>query len=275
MYQIGVHIGANWRIRFVRRQRCRLSLRLLQQLINSLILLHSVRLICEASRQSNHIYYKLTIPYTPYSRKLRYGIYGCSLSTAGIAVDWLADNLYWTDYSVSQVWMSRVDGLFQKVIARNLSGPCNIVIDHVRKYDCLGLTVYNKRALLYEMCGCELKQWTNTVITRSYSYPVDVNHLLLAQLLPRSRANAITHMSTHTRCFCHIDNFLSEARQQPLPDPSKVTLGKLRDCWSSTYIGRMPSLHGTVDRLRIIYCGVRSLTLNTVAYVQLTYFLTY
>jgi len=95
-------------------------------------------------------------------------------------VDWLADNLYWTDYSVSQVWMSRVDGLFQKVIARNLSGPCNIVIDHVRKYDCLGLTVYNKRALLYEMCGCELKQWTNTVITRSYSYPVDVNHLLLA-----------------------------------------------------------------------------------------------
>jgi len=53
----------------------------------------------------------------------------------GIAVDWLADNLYWTDYSLNQVWMSRADGLFQKVIARNLSGPCNIVVDQTRKCD--------------------------------------------------------------------------------------------------------------------------------------------
>ena len=56
---------------------------------------------------------------------------------AGIAVDWLADNLYWTDYSLNQIWMSRADGLFQKIIIRNLSGPCNIVIDHTRKCDCL------------------------------------------------------------------------------------------------------------------------------------------
>jgi len=61
----------------------------------------------------------------------------------GIAVDWLADNLYWTDYSQNQVWMSHADGLFQKVIARNLSGPCNIVIDHARKYDHLILSQYN------------------------------------------------------------------------------------------------------------------------------------
>jgi len=56
-----------------------------------------------------------------------------SVLSAGIAVDWLADNLYWTDYSLNQVWMSRADGLFQKVVARNLSGPCNIVIDQTRK----------------------------------------------------------------------------------------------------------------------------------------------
>jgi len=66
---------------------------------------------------------------------LRYVVYVvCCGDEPGIAVDWLANNLYWTDYTLNQVWMSRADGLYQKIIARNLSGPCNIVIDHTRKY---------------------------------------------------------------------------------------------------------------------------------------------
>jgi len=67
---------------------------------------------------------------------------------SGIAVDWLADNLYWTDFSLNQIWMSRADGLFQKVVARNLSGPYNIVVDQTRKCDCLKITLSKSLLLL-------------------------------------------------------------------------------------------------------------------------------
>ena len=55
------------------------------------------------------------------------------LLVEGLAVDWLNDNLYWTDYTHDQVWMSRVDGRYQKILASNLSGPSGIVIDQTKK----------------------------------------------------------------------------------------------------------------------------------------------
>lgn len=51
----------------------------------------------------------------------------------GIALDWMSENLYWTDASMNQIWMSRADGRYQKIIARNLSQPHGIVIDMARK----------------------------------------------------------------------------------------------------------------------------------------------
>lgn len=47
----------------------------------------------------------------------------------GIAVDWLANNLYWTDTSVKAIEVSRLDGSSRKAIHRdNLDDPRSIIL---------------------------------------------------------------------------------------------------------------------------------------------------
>lgn len=57
----------------------------------------------------------------------------CVCAYTGLAVDWLNDNLYWTDYTFNQVWLARIDGRHQRIIASNLSGPGGVVLDHTKK----------------------------------------------------------------------------------------------------------------------------------------------
>ena len=57
-----------------------------------------------------------------------------ALFMSGIALDWITENIYWTDFSLNQVWMARSDGRYQRIIARNLAGPHGIVVDQTRKW---------------------------------------------------------------------------------------------------------------------------------------------
>ena len=56
-------------------------------------------------------------------------------SASGLAVDWVAANLYWTDSSFKHVMLSRDDGRFQrKLITTNLDHPRGITVDAVNRY---------------------------------------------------------------------------------------------------------------------------------------------
>ena len=57
-----------------------------------------------------------------------------TLFTSGIAVDWINSNLYWTEMDHKQVWVSKLDGSFQKIILDTLSVPRGIVVDPIRRY---------------------------------------------------------------------------------------------------------------------------------------------
>lgn len=46
----------------------------------------------------------------------------------GIAVDWLADNLYWTDAALKKIEVSRLDGTCRKAILRGLDDPRSIIL---------------------------------------------------------------------------------------------------------------------------------------------------
>ena len=52
----------------------------------------------------------------------------------GIAIDWIADNLYWTDAETDKIEVSRLDGKFRKVIVSvGLSQPRAIVLHPVKR----------------------------------------------------------------------------------------------------------------------------------------------
>jgi len=46
----------------------------------------------------------------------------------GLAIDWIADNLYWTDADRDRIEVARLDGRFRKVIiASGMKQPRGIV----------------------------------------------------------------------------------------------------------------------------------------------------
>ena len=50
-------------------------------------------------------------------------------SPDGIAIDWIADNMYWTDADKDKIEVARLDGLYRKVIiSTNLLQPRAIVL---------------------------------------------------------------------------------------------------------------------------------------------------
>ena len=52
----------------------------------------------------------------------------------GLAVDWIAANLYWTDSFFKHVMLSRDDGRFQReLITTNLDHPRGIAVDAVNR----------------------------------------------------------------------------------------------------------------------------------------------
>ena len=51
----------------------------------------------------------------------------------GLAVDWVARNLYWTDAGTDQIEVSRLNGLSREVlISENLDEPRAIALDPAR-----------------------------------------------------------------------------------------------------------------------------------------------
>lgn len=48
----------------------------------------------------------------------------------GLAVDWLTEKLYWTDYYLKQICVSSIDGKYRKaLIWSNLDNPRAIAVD--------------------------------------------------------------------------------------------------------------------------------------------------
>ena len=53
---------------------------------------------------------------------------------SGLALDWIASNLYWTDAIFKQVMVARSDGRFQKqLVSSNLQKPRGIAVDAVNR----------------------------------------------------------------------------------------------------------------------------------------------
>lgn len=51
------------------------------------------------------------------------------LSVNGIAVDWLANNIYWTDGGSKSIHVARLDGRFRKTIVNSdLEDPWSIAV---------------------------------------------------------------------------------------------------------------------------------------------------
>ncbi|XP_013396320.1 prolow-density lipoprotein receptor-related protein 1 isoform X2 [Lingula anatina] len=58
-------------------------------------------------------------------------IYGID-SLGGLALDWLSDNLYWTEVTNGQIWAAKTDGTLQKILLKNLSSPRDIIVHPLR-----------------------------------------------------------------------------------------------------------------------------------------------
>ena len=61
-------------------------------------------------------------------------LHGGIQQVEGLALDWLADNIYWIDAVGKKLEVSRADGRFRKVIISNLDRPRAIVLDPVAGY---------------------------------------------------------------------------------------------------------------------------------------------
>lgn len=54
-------------------------------------------------------------------------------SPEGVAVDWIARNLYWTDSGYDKIQVSKLDGSHIKTLfSKNLTNPRSIVVDPIR-----------------------------------------------------------------------------------------------------------------------------------------------
>ena len=69
----------------------------------------------------------------------------------GIAVDWISDNLYWTDRAYGHVMVARGDGRFQQVLISGLDNPRGIAAEPTRRYvyiERVEQIVYRQRSTL-------------------------------------------------------------------------------------------------------------------------------
>ena len=49
--------------------------------------------------------------------------------TIGMAIDWIADNLYWTDEDRGYIMMSRLDGRHRTVLVTGLTRPKSVTVN--------------------------------------------------------------------------------------------------------------------------------------------------
>ena len=57
-------------------------------------------------------------------------------SPEGVAVDWAAGNIYWSDSGTDRIEVSRSDGTYRKTLFNTeLVNPRSIVVDPIRGYD--------------------------------------------------------------------------------------------------------------------------------------------
>ena len=55
-----------------------------------------------------------------------------------LAVDWVSNLIYWTDYTFETITVGTLDGKFRSVIfGRNITNPRSIVLDNSPRYELL------------------------------------------------------------------------------------------------------------------------------------------
>jgi len=74
----------------------------------------------------------------------------------GMSVDWIADNLYWTDEEKGEIIMSRLDGRYRRVLVRGLNRPKYITVN--------------------PLTGSALSIFTDSVVTYYASAPTGRRH---------------------------------------------------------------------------------------------------
>lgn len=56
-------------------------------------------------------------------------LYSYTFRPSGMAVDWLSDNLYWTDEDLGLIVVSRLGGRFPHILAQNVGRPRGIDVN--------------------------------------------------------------------------------------------------------------------------------------------------
>lgn len=60
----------------------------------------------------------------------------CSVSTGGLAIDWIHDKLYWTDSGTSRIEVANLDGTHRKVLLwQNMEKPRAIALHPMEGYE--------------------------------------------------------------------------------------------------------------------------------------------
>jgi hypothetical protein len=72
----------------------------------------------------------------------------------GLAVDWVAGNLYWTDSTANKIEVAKLDGKHRKtLIYENLEHPTNIVVDLRKGYVAIKIS-----SVPFNGCGGHLEK---------------------------------------------------------------------------------------------------------------------
>lgn len=69
--------------------------------------------------------------------------------TESLAVDWVGRNLYWTDYVLETIEVSKLDGTHRTVlVSENVTNPRGLVLDPRER------SVTNRGTCLFQICVC-------------------------------------------------------------------------------------------------------------------------
>ena len=56
------------------------------------------------------------------------------ISNLGLGVDWTSDYIYYADYSNGQIWMTRNDGAYQKLVLSDLDQPQALTLEMTNRW---------------------------------------------------------------------------------------------------------------------------------------------